>query len=297
MNTRLLLLTTLNGITLSGLLFIVSSGLALSFGLMRVVNLNHGAFYLTGAYVGFTVQKVLVHAVNNDLASWVLAALAGGVAMAVLAFLEERFLLRLKRVRGNKLVETLLTLAIAIMLADIDLVIWGGDPQSMPLPRALLKPIFLFGSPYSRYRMFVFILAVFIAILLWLLLKKTRVGITIRAGIDDSEIVSTLGINVKRLFTLVFVLSGFLAGSAGVIGGGFAMLGPGEDWRMLQFALVIVIIGGMGSFGGVIIGSLLTAMVFSFASIYLPSFSLFLIFLPVAVILATRPQGLFGRKA
>lgn len=300
-------LTLLNGLTLAGLLFIVTSGLGLSFGLMRVINLNHGAFYLMGGYIGLTVQKALAslaaHTDNpvlvffsGDITRWVLAVLAGGVAMAMLALLEERFLLKWKRVRGKSLVETLVTLAIAIMIADLNLVIWSGNPQSVPIPRALRSVTSLFGIRYPSYRLLVLGLGVILAIALWFLLQRTRVGITIRAGIDDSETVATLGINVERLFTLVFSLSGFLAGIAGVIGGSFAMLGPGEDWRMLQFSLVVVIIGGMGSFGGVIIGSLLTAIVFSYASIYLSSLSLFLIFMPVVLILALKPQGLFGRK-
>lgn len=300
-------LTLLNGLTLAGLLFIVTSGLGLSFGLMRVINLNHGAFYLMGGYIGLTVQKTLASLAactdnpvlvffSGDITRWVLAVLAGGVAMAMLALLEERFLLKWKRVRGKSLVETLVTLAIAIMIADLNLVIWSGNPQSVAIPRALRSVTSVFGIRYPSYRLLVLGLGVILAIALWFLLQRTRVGITIRAGIDDSETVATLGINVERLFTLVFSLSGFLAGIAGVIGGSFAMLGPGEDWRMLQFSLVVVIIGGMGSFGGVIIGSLLTAIVFSYASIYFSSLSLFLIFMPVVLILALKPQGLFGRK-
>ena len=309
MNTTLLLvLTAFNGLTLAGLLFVVTSGLGLSFGLMRVVNLNHGAFYLTGGYIGLSVQRALTvlasHTENrilavfaSDVGRWILAVLAGGIAMAILAFLEERFLLRWKRVRGKSLVETLITLAVAIILADVGLVIWTGRPRSIAIPRVFNQLVSLFGVRYPGYRVLVLGVAVVVALLLWLLLQKTRVGITIRAGIDDSEMVAALGINVQRLFSFVFTLSGFLAGIAGVIGGSFSMLGPGEDWRMLQFALVVVIIGGMGSFGGVIVGSLLTAMVFSYASLYLPSLSLFLIFMPVALILAVRPRGLFGRES
>ena len=285
----LISLTALNGLTLAALLFIISSGLALSFGLLRIVNLNHGAFYLTGGYIGVTVQRMT--------GSWYLAVIAGGVAMAILAFLEERYILSLDRVRGNPLVETLVTLGIAIILADLDLVFWTGEPVTLVIPQFLDQVIFVFGVYYSGYRIFVLGLAVFIALGLWLFLNKTKVGITIRAGIDDAEMVAAQGINIQRLYTLVFVLSGFLAGISGVIGGSFSMLGPGEDWRMLRFALIVVIIGGMGSFGGVIFGSLITALVFSFASVYLPSYSLFLIFVPVVIILAVRRRGLFGRES
>lgn len=297
----------LNGLTLAGLLYIVTSGLGLSFGLMRVINLTHGAFYLTGGYVGLTVLRALAalatHVnsgilafLSSDIIRWILAILAGGIAMAMLAFLEERFLLKRKQVREDPLIQTLVTLALAIIIGDLDLIFWTGKPQSIPMPKALRTPISLFGIVSPRYRLSVIILAIVIAIGLWLLLRKTRVGITIRAGIDDSEMVRALGINVEKVFTLVFTLAGFLAGIAGVIGGSFSMLGPVEDWRMLRFALVVVIIGGMGSFSGTLIGALLTAIIFSYASVYIPSFSLFLLFMLVAVVLAIRPQGLFGRK-
>jgi len=279
-------LAFLNGLTLAALVFIVTSGLTLSFGLMRIVNLNHGAFYLTGGYIGLSVLK----ATGN----WVLSVLAGGLTIAVAAFFEERFLL--KRVREQSLVVTLMTLSIAIIIADLDLVIWGGNPRLVDIPQILNLPVHLLGVMYPGYRLFILILAIIIGIALWIFLKKTKVGITIRAGIDNSEMVAVLGINVEKVFTLVFVISGFLAGIAGVIGGSFSMVAPGQDWNMLTFALVAIIIGGMGSFAGSIIGSLITGLVFSYASAYIPQLSNFFIFLPVAVVIAVWRKGLFGKS-
>jgi branched-chain amino acid transport system permease protein len=285
----LAVMSFLNGVTLAGLLFITASGLTLSFSLMRVVNLTHGAFYMAGGFIGMTTLKIT--------GSWLLAILAGGCFMAVLALLEEKFLLR--RARGNDLNETLISLSVAIIIGDLVLVIWGGYPRTIEIPKALEGAMILpfIGLPYPIFRLFMFGLALFIIFSLWLFLKKTNLGITIRAGVDNFEMVSALGINVRRLFTIVFGLSGFLAGVAGVVGGTSMMLVVGEDWRILTLTLIVVIIGGMGSLGGTIIGAFITGLVYSFATAYVPEFSLFILFLPVAIILSIRPQGLFGREA
>jgi branched-chain amino acid transport system permease protein len=279
-------LAFLNGLTLGALLFLVASGLTLSFGLMRIVNLNHGAFYLTGGYIGLSILK----ATGN----WPLSVLIAGLIIALLAFFEDQFLL--KRFRGQSLTVTLITLSIAIIIADLDLVIWGGKPQLLDVPEIIDSPVFLFGVMYPGYRLFILLLAIIICIGLWIFLKKTKVGITIRAGIDNSEMVNALGINVEKIFTYVFVISGFLAGIAGVIGGSFSMVAPGQDWTMLTFALVTVIIGGMGSFVGSILGSLITGMIFSYASAYIPQLSNLFIFLPVAIIIAIKRRGLLGKE-
>jgi len=279
-------LAFLNGLTLGALLFLISSGLTLSFGLMRIVNLNHGAFYLTGGYIGLSVLK----ATGN----WPLSVLAAGLIIALLAFFEEQFLL--KRFREQSLIVTLITLSIAIIIADLDLVIWGGKPQLLDVPEIINSPVSLFGVMYPGYRLFILILAIIICIALWFFLKKTKVGITIRAGIDNSEMVNALGIDVEKIFTYDFVISGFLAGIAGVIGGSFSMVAPGQDWSMLTFALVTIIIGGMGSFAGSILGALITGMTFSYASAYIPELSNLFIFLPVAIIIAIRRRGLLGKE-
>jgi len=279
-------LAFLNGLTLGALLFLISSGLTLSFGLMRIVNLNHGAFYLTGGYIGLSVLK----ATGN----WPLSVLVAGLIIALLAFFEEQFLL--KRFREQSLIVTLITLSIAIIIADLDLVIWGGKPQLLDVPEIINSPVSLFGVMYPGYRLFILILAIIICIALWFFLKKTKVGITIRAGIDNSEMVNALGIDVEKIFTYVFVISGFLAGIAGVIGGSFSMVAPGQDWSMLTFALVTIIIGGMGSFAGSILGALITGMTFSYASAYIPELSNLFIFLPVAIIIAIRRRGLLGKE-
>ena len=284
----LVIMLFLNGLTLAALLFIMASGLTLSFSLMRVINLTHGAFYMAGGFIGLSVIKVT--------GSWLLALIAGGGVMAVLALLEEKFLLR--RARGNDLIETLISLSVAIIIGDLVLVIWGGYPKTIEIP-AMLSGVWtipVIDQVYPLFRIFMLGLAILIIVALWLFLKKTNLGITIRAGVDNFEMVSALGINVRRLFTIVFCLSGFLAGVAGVVGGTFMMLVVGEDWRVLTLTLIVIIIGGMGSLGGTIVGALITGLVYSFATAYVPEFSLFILFLPVAIILSIRPQGLFGRE-
>lgn len=279
----------LNGLTLAALLLIMASGLTLSFSLMRVVNLTHGAFYMAGGFVGLSVLKVS--------GSWAMAAMGGGLFMAALALAEERFVLRWAR--GDHLIETLISLSVAIIVGDLVLVVWGGYPRTIAIPETLMGAVRIpiLGLMYPLYRIFIVGLAVFIMGGLWLFLKKTNLGITIRAGVDNFEMVSALGINVRRLFTFVFGLSGLLAGVAGVVGGSFMMLVLGEDWRILTLTLIVIIIGGMGSLGGTIIGALITGLIYSFATAFFPEFSLFILFLPVAIILSVRPHGLFGKEA
>jgi branched-chain amino acid transport system permease protein len=284
----LIIMSLLNGLTLGALLFITASGLTLSFSLMRVVNLTHGAFYMAGGFIGLSVLKFS--------GSWLLAVLAGGMMMAALAFIEERFLLRWAR--GNDLIETLISLSVAIIVGDLVLVVWGGYPRTISIPEALngTVSIPLLDTIYPVYRIFMLGLALLIIGGLWIFLKKTRLGVTIRAGVDNFEMVSALGINVRRLFSIVFTLSGFLAGVSGVVGGTFLMLVVGEDWRILTLTLIVIIIGGMGSLGGTILGSLITGLIHSFSTAFIPEFSLFVLFLPVAIILSVRPRGLFGKE-
>lgn len=275
----------INGITLAALLFIIAVGFNLSFALLRVANLAHGAFYLFGGYVGLSVM--------NHTGSWVVALLTGGVVTALLAFVTEYFLLR--RVRGNNMRETLVTLSIAIIVADLMIVIWGGNPKSIPYPEALNGFINLGDVTVPKYSIFIFFTAIVIGFLLWLLLNKTKIGMVIRAGVDHFEMVAVLGTNIRKVFTSMFVLAGFLAGMAGVIGGSYLMMSPGEDWRILTYALLIIILGGMGSFGGSIIAAMIMGLIYSFGSVHVPEFQLFLMFTPVALILIFRPKGLFGR--
>ena len=276
---------TLNGITYAGLLFLLGSGFTLIFGLMRIVNLAHGGLYLLGGYVGYTTIRV-TH-------NFVLALLAGAVSMALLGIVLERGLLR--SLRGQPISELLLTMGVAFVMGDMALAIWGGDPLSVRMPGGLDRSTPLGPITYPNGRFFILAIAVAVAVLLYLLLGRTRAGAIIRAGVDDREMVSALGINIKLVFTAVFILGTFLAGLAGVLGASLLTLYPGADSEILAFALVVVIVGGLGSLKGAVVGALVVGLLDNYGKAYFPALAYFSLFAPMVLILLWRPQGLFGR--
>ena len=281
-------LQALNGISLGALLFLMASGFTLIFGLARVVNMAHGAFYLLGGYFGLTILRLT--------GSFWLALLAGGVGIIVVNYFIERYLLR--GIGENHLAQVLLTVGLVYVIADIALSIWGGDSLSIRPPTFAQGPIDLPGGiVYPRYRFLLIVFGVFIGILLWLLYKKTQIGAIVRAGVDDREMVNAMGINIDRLFALVFALAAFLAGMSGVAGGAFLALYPGAEWEILVLALVVVIVGGLGSLEGAMVGSLIVGLVDAYGRWLLPQFSHFVVFAPMAILLLLRPRGLFGREA
>ncbi|HET9580536.1 MAG TPA: branched-chain amino acid ABC transporter permease [Usitatibacter sp.] len=276
---------SLNSLALGGLLFILSAGFSLIFGLMRIANLSHGAYFMLGAYVGLTLLQKGVN-------FWI-AALAGGVAIAVLGGLIERFILR--RLAGRTLSQVLATLGIAFIIADACLWIWTGDPIPLPGPESLRGAVPLLGVHFPLYRLGVIALAAVIAIALWVLVEKTRVGAMIRAGVDDLDMARAVGIPVKTLFTAVFCLGSALAGMGGVIAGPILSVYPGLDSDMLPLALVVVILGGVGSLGGAVVGSIVIGFIYTFGQALLPDLAYVILFLPMVIVLVARPRGLFGR--
>lgn len=281
-----MLLQLLNGLSFAGLLFVLSSGFTLVFGLMRIVNLAYGAFFLLGGYIGLTVQV--------RTGSFIAAVLVAGLAVAVLGAVCERLLLR--PVRGDPLPEVLLTVGLSLVIADGTLAIWGGDPQSIPPPAALSGSVQLLGETYPTYRLFVLLVAVALGLLLYVVQDRTRVGALVRAGVDDREMIQALGVDINWVFTGVFVFGSFLAGVSGVIGAAFLGLTIGSDLALLLLALVVVIVGGLGSLRGAAIGSVIIGLLDTFGRTYTPQFSYFTLFAPMLLVLVLRPQGLFGRK-
>jgi branched-chain amino acid transport system permease protein len=277
----------LNGVTFAALLFIVASGFTLIFGLLRIVNLAHGALYLFGGLVGYSTATLT--------GSFVLGALAAMAFVAVLGAALDQGLLRF--VRGVELRQVLLTLGVAFVLNDIGLVIWGGDTYTMPVPEALRGAARLGSMFYPKYRLFVLALGILIFVLLWLLLNKTRLGALIRAGVDDPEMVEAMGINIRRVFLGTFMLGAALAGLGGAVGGAFLTLYPSADAEILVFSLAVVIIGGRGSLVGAAVGALLVGLLNSIGQVLFPELAYFVIFGPMALILAFRPLGLFGKTA
>jgi len=281
-------LLTVNSVTFGGLLFLLSAGFSLIFGLMRIPNLTHGSMFMVGAYLGTTL---LSGALGFVLNFWV-AALIAAFEVAVLGALMERLLLR--RLAGQQLAQVLVTLGVSFMVADLCLMAWGGDPISLATPPRLGGFIRFGAAAAPLYRLAIIALAVVFAIGLWLMLDRTRLGAMIRAGVDDPQMARVVGIRVSELFTIVFGLGAALAGFAGVIGGPILSVYPGLDQDMLPLALVVVILGGTGSLLGSFAGSIIVGFLYNFGQALVPELAYFILFLPMVLVLVLRPQGLFG---
>jgi len=277
---------TFNGISYGALLFLLASGLSLIFGVMRIVNLAHGSYFMLGGYVGLsTVWRT---------GSFSLALLSGALAVALIGLGMERLFLR--RLQRQVLAQVLMTMGFALIFQDLALLLWGGDPYTIPAPRALAGSFRSGVLVFPVYRVFIIGVAAAVGVVLWLFLEKTRAGATIRAAVDDREMAQGVGINVPVVSMGVFALGAFLAALGGVVGGGFIGVYPGADQEVLPYAFVVVIVGGLGSLEGAIIGSLLVGILDNFGKALLPELSYFTLFAPMAVILALRPTGLFGRS-
>jgi branched-chain amino acid transport system permease protein len=267
------------------LLFLLAAGLSLVFGLMNIINLAHGSYYMLGAYIGITVYRYSKN--------FVLAVVGAAIALAILGMLMQRFILR--RLYGNHLGQVLLTFGFLFIIADISLLVWGGYAQNMP-PLSLFKGgTTIGGITFPTYRLLVIGVGLLVALFLWWFQKRTKMGVAVRAAVDDEEMSQAIGINVPLTTTTVFGISSALAAIGGVIGGPFIGAYPGVDHEVLLLALVVVIIGGLGSLRGAFVGSILVGLLDNFGKALFPELSLFTIFAPMAIILAIRPSGLFGR--
>jgi branched-chain amino acid transport system permease protein len=274
-----------NGISYGALLFLLASGLSLIFGVMRIVNLAHGSYFLLGGYVGLTTVW--------QTQSFPLALLSGALAVALIGIGMERLFLR--RLKQQVLAQVLMTMGFALIFQDLALLIWGGDPYTIPVPAWLSGALRAGVIVFPIYRLFIILAACAVGTALWLFLENTRAGATIRAAVDDGEMAQGVGINVPAVSMGVFALGAFLAALGGVVGGGFIGVYPGVDFEVLPYAFVVVIVGGLGSLQGAIVGSLMVGLLDNFGKALFPELSYFTLFAPMAVILALRPTGLFGR--
>jgi branched-chain amino acid transport system permease protein len=303
------LITLLNGVTAAALYFVVASGFTLIFGLMRVVNMAHGAFFLLGGYIALRLQRDMVggggalglSSSQVNLGQWVLPALVGTVSIAAIGLVMQQLFLRWNQ--GQDLRQALITIAVSIILADQMLAHFGGVAEDISWPGAFDKFVDLkvAGVQYTLTRLVILGIGLVIGFGLWFWLKRTRTGMVIRAGVDDRDMVSASGINIQLTFAIAFVVGSALAGFGGALGGSFASLAPGVDANWLLNSLIVVIIGGMGSLGGAAIGALLLGITTNFAAAYLPAdytyYSIIFTFVLLAIVLAVRPLGLFGRPA
>ncbi|HRJ68757.1 MAG TPA: branched-chain amino acid ABC transporter permease [Beijerinckiaceae bacterium] len=287
----------LGGITLGALYFLVAAGFTLIFGLMRVVNLAHGSLFLIGGYLGYEIATAS--------GSWLLAFPIVFVIVAVIGLLMQRFIF--SKMEGEELRQTLVSIGLSIVFADLMLWWWGGQSYSILAPQFLQGPMELpiinnvnatTGAVtwlrYPAVRVWILVAAIITGLAMWLVLNRTQLGMLIRAGVDDREMLAASGVRIQLVFLAVFGFGAGLAGVAGIIGGTFQSLSPGEDTRFLLASLVVVIVGGMGSIAGAALGALIIGVTEQMGFVYAPTYSVVFTFLIMAAVLAFRPQGLLG---
>ena len=276
----------LNGLSYGVLLFLLSVGLTLIFGMLDIVNLAHGSFYMLGAYAGLT----MIAATDNF---W-LALLAAPLVVGAIGALMERSVLR-PLYRRPPLDQVLLTFGFIYFFEDLVKWIWGGRIRSIPPPDAFSGSVTIFGATVPSYRLFVIAFGLVMAVLLWVLIEKSRLGAIIRAGVFDAEMTAGMGINTDRLFTGVFALGAALGGLSGVIAGPIQSAQPPMGAGILIPALIVVVVGGLGSLKGSLVGSLIIGQAETFGKVWLPGASMMMIYAVMALVVLLRPQGLFGR--
>ena len=280
------LIQAFNGISYGALLFLVGSGLSLIFGVMRIVNLSHGAYFLLGGYVALSVIWTT--------GSWALSIPVAALTVAAIGLAMERMFLR--PLGFDPLRQVLLTVGFAFLFQQAALDIWGGDNQDIVPPASLTRTVVVGGLYLPGYRIFMIALAAVIGVILWLVMEKTRMGAAIRATVDDAEMARGIGIDTSRISMFIFALGAFLAALGGVIGGAFLGVYPGLDFQILPIAFAVVIIGGMGSLVGAAIGALVVGLADNFGKALFPEVSYFTLYAPMALLLAVKPTGLFGRE-
>jgi branched-chain amino acid transport system permease protein len=286
MNLNFWVIQAFNGISYGALLFLVGSGLSLIFGVMRIVNLSHGSYFLLGGYVALSVIW------TTD--SWLLAIPVAALAIALVGLVMERVFLR--PLGFDPLRQVLLTVGFAFLFQQAALDIWGGDNLDINPPAALTTSVQVGGLFLPGYRIFMIVTAAAIGIVLWAIMEKTRMGAAVRATVDDAEMARGVGIDTSRISMFIFALGAFLAALGGVIGGAFLGVYPGLDFQILPIAFAVVIIGGMGSLTGAAVGSLLVGLADNFGKALFPEVSYFTLYAPMVLILAVKPTGLFGRE-
>lgn len=276
---------TLNGLSYGILLFLLAAGLSLIFGLMGVINLAHGSYYMLGAYLGLTIVRYT--------GSFILALAGAALVMALVGMMMERFFFR--KLYKKELDQVLLTFGFAYIFMDIARWLWGGTPRSLPKPYLLEGSVSVLGEAFPVYRIAVIFIGLALVLILWFLMEKTRTGVIIRAGVDDKEMVNGMGINIKLYFTGIFALGAFLAAFGGVIGGPIIGVYPGLDFEILVFALAVVVVGGLGTLKGAFWGSILIGFTETFGKVFFPNYTMLTIYIAMALILIFKPTGLLGK--
>ena len=286
MDTNFWVIQAFNGISYGALLFLLASGLSLIFGVMRIVNLAHGSFFLLGGYLALTVIWTT--------GSWLLAIPVAALTVAGIGMLMERVFLR--TVGFDPLRQVLLTVGFAYLFQQAALDIWGGDNLDIVPPAWLKETLVVAGFHFPGYRILMICLAAVMGLVLWLVMERTRMGAMVRATVDDAQMARGVGIDTSRVSMFIFALGAFLAALGGVIGGAFLGVYPGLDFAILPIAFAVVIIGGMGSLAGAAVGSLIVGLTDNFGKALFPEIAYFTLYAPMVLILALKPTGLFGRE-
>lgn len=285
-----LLIQFLSGLTYAMFLFLIASGLSLIFGVLRVLNFAHGSFYMFGAYLAYTFASYFTGFPGYFWWSVLFASLG----VALLGGLIERLFLSRLYIR-EELSQLLFTYALVMILGDFAKIIWGTGQLSIPRPEVLKGAVQILGQYFPEYNIFVICLGFGIAFVFWLVLNRTRWGRIIRAAALDREMVGSLGINVPWLFTVVFAIGSWLAGLGGALVAPIAAIVPGMDVEIIINVFIVVVIGGLGSFWGTLLGALVLGQVISFGILILPRLAIVFIYILMATVLILRPWGLLGK--
>ncbi len=270
---------TLNGLVYSMLLFILALGLSLTFGLLRVVNLAHGSFFMIGAYIGVSVGRMT--------GSFGLATIVAGVVVGLLGALLERLWLRHFYRRGD-LDQVILTFGFALVFIDLAKIAWGKNIQSLPPPTLLLGAVTIGDTSFPVYRLALMVIGVSLFAAAWLTIERTRIGALIRATVDDRDMVAGLGFNTRGLFTMIFAFGALLAAVGGVLGAPIFGVYPGLDFEVLITTLIVVVVGGLGNITGAFWASLLIGLSETYGKSFFPQFVSFIIFAVMVVALLVR---------
>ena len=286
-----LLIQSLNGLTYAMFLFLIASGLSLIFGILGILNFAHGSLYMLGAY--FTHQFVSLFVDAPGQFWW--AAILASLTVAVIGAIIERFFLRHLYTR-EQLYQMLFTYALVLILSDFAKIIWGTGQFSVSRPAILKGAVSILGQYFPKYNIVIILLGPCIAFTFWFIILRTRWGRKIRAAALDREMLDSLGVNVSRLFTVVFFIGAWMAGLGGALVSPVSAIVPGMDVEIIINAFIVVVIGGLGSFWGTFLGSLIVGQVYALGILAFPRLSLAFIYVLMVLVLILRPWGLLGRR-
>ena len=280
----------LNGLTQAMFLFLIASGLSLIFGVLGVLNFAHGSLYMLGAYLSYTIASRFV---GSPATFWV-ALVLGSIGVALVGGIIESVFLR-PVYRREELEQLLVTYALVLIISDLVKIAWGAENRSGSRPALLAGSVDIAGRDFPTYNLFVLAVGPLVGLGLWLLLQRTQFGRLVRAAANDREMVGVVGVNVTGLFTGVFMLGAWLGGLGGGLAAPIGAIFPGMDVEIIVESFIVVVVGGMGSLGGTLLGALIIGQLNAFGILFFPRFAIVFVYILMAIVLVIRPWGLLGR--